>query len=757
MQLKRAAVFFLAGLWATGIFSARLSGAAEAGRQVESLRAFARLYGYVRFFHPSDEVAATDWKAFAVYGAGETLKARSQEELLATLNRLFKPLAPTITLYREGETPAPLVLPSALPKPGDKDVLAWQHKGVSLERKLDIYRSVRLNRENKVSQPGYIAGVASRALEAASYRGKEARLTASLRVKPEVPGCRAHLWLRVDRPQNMPGFFDNMLLNPVLQPQWQSRRIEAVVADDAASIHFGYFILGAGHAEADDFVLEFRAPGGSWQPAPLENLNADASVPDQLPPSWGFKGQNMNFKTLPHENGPEGNRVFSIEAPATLLPSPLFPEYPKPGECWDRPLGNGLRMRMPLALYNTPVFINPSAAALHQELAHISGDAPKLRETRVRLAGIIITWNVFQHFYPYFDIVKTDWSAVLTDALQRTLNDSGDDDFLKTLRLMTAQAHDGHAMVWGPDDNNLLFLPARFHRLDNRLLTVAASAPEIQKGDEILEMDGAPVMTLLTDLEAQISGSPQWKRIMAVERIGQSVLADTTLKIRRGDAVLSHTLKRIPWERYSKILEFSHPDITEMEKGIWLVDLNTAPIENIMAKINELAEAKGVIFDLRRYPNGNHAILSHLMDKPDASDAWMRTAYRIYPDNEKIVGMERVGWGMQPALPRIKGKVVFLISPRAISYAESVLSLVEGYKLGELLGEATAGTNGNTVSIELPGGVYCGFTGMRVVKHDGGQLHLTGVQPTIRCERTEADIKAGRDTLLEKALELLRR
>lgn len=46
-----------------------LASAPPQGRRIANLEAFARLYGYVRFFHPSDEAAALDWDRFAVYGA----------------------------------------------------------------------------------------------------------------------------------------------------------------------------------------------------------------------------------------------------------------------------------------------------------------------------------------------------------------------------------------------------------------------------------------------------------------------------------------------------------------------------------------------------------------------------------------------------------------------------------------------------------------------------------------------------------------
>ena len=37
-------------------------------RELTNLTAFAKLYGYVRFFHPSDQAANTDWEDFAIEG-----------------------------------------------------------------------------------------------------------------------------------------------------------------------------------------------------------------------------------------------------------------------------------------------------------------------------------------------------------------------------------------------------------------------------------------------------------------------------------------------------------------------------------------------------------------------------------------------------------------------------------------------------------------------------------------------------------------
>ena len=44
---------------------------------------------------------------------------------------------------------------------------------------------------------------------------------------------------------------------------------------------------------------------------------------------------------------------------------------------------------------------------------------------------------------------------------------------------------------------------------------------------------------------------------------------------------------------------------------------------------------------------------------------------------------------------------------------------------------------------------------MKVLKHDGSQQHLIGIQPTVPVERTIRGVAEGRDELLEKAAEVV--
>ena len=112
------------------------------GRALDNLVAFARLLGYVRFFHPSDQAEHVDWDAFAIGGTRYVEAAPDASELARRLEALFRPLAPTVAVFAEGaELPThPALL---APGTGEAEVVAWRHRGLGLADSL-VYESRRV-------------------------------------------------------------------------------------------------------------------------------------------------------------------------------------------------------------------------------------------------------------------------------------------------------------------------------------------------------------------------------------------------------------------------------------------------------------------------------------------------------------------------------------------------------------------------------------------------------------------------------------
>jgi C-terminal processing protease CtpA/Prc len=91
---------------------------------LENVTAFTRLYGYVRFFHPSDAVAKQKWNQFAVYGVQAVEDAETSEELARRLQLLFEPIAPAVRVAAAPE-PQP-----ARAKLADR-VMVWRHRSLA--------------------------------------------------------------------------------------------------------------------------------------------------------------------------------------------------------------------------------------------------------------------------------------------------------------------------------------------------------------------------------------------------------------------------------------------------------------------------------------------------------------------------------------------------------------------------------------------------------------------------------------------------
>ena len=70
---------------ATGDGALATPRAEELSQEERNLRAFTRLYGVLRFFHPSDEAAALPWDAFALLGVREVRGARNRKDLEALI------------------------------------------------------------------------------------------------------------------------------------------------------------------------------------------------------------------------------------------------------------------------------------------------------------------------------------------------------------------------------------------------------------------------------------------------------------------------------------------------------------------------------------------------------------------------------------------------------------------------------------------------------------------------------------------------
>lgn len=742
---------------------------------VRNLRAFAKLYGYVRFFHPSDEASNIDWNKFAVYGSEKVKNSKNNYELKETLEKLFSPIAPTAQIYFSNERTKDFSEYFPKDTAGLK-IVAWQHKGVGLINDSPIYRSIRINRNNgspnKEDVRSQSYGHFYQFFDAKNYRGREIKLVASVKANVEGNSNNARLWLRIDNENKQNGFLDNMTDRPITSNIWKDYEIVGSVASDAERINYGGLLSGKGMAWFDNFRFYFKDADETWRIIKIQNPSFEEITANNKPVYWGCNSQSYNYTLVENEKSDGDKSLLVSYQPATkAMVAKLFEKYPLPGESINKEIAPGLLCKIPLALYSKENVMlgankNNLIDSLKTKLGEIEFGQYCANNEYVRLGDVINAWNVFQHFYPYFEEVKVDWDNVLTETLTDALNDKTSDQFYNTLRKMIAKLQDGHGYVNYIPQQKVGSIPLSVGWIQDKLVITGTQDSLFQKGDIIEKIDDIPGNQALLNEEKYVSGSPQLRRHRALNEICDGPLGSTATFqiIRDGKKINVQNVRGIKKGNlfFNNVREFELPSFKKIEEGIYYINLNAITNKQFNDSLLVLAKAKGIIFDKRASgnpPNPSEAFqpseMIQYLTNSTVHSAWWNVPQTIYPDR-KGVTYDSSHWTIPPKEPRVIAKIIFINVPSVVSYGESYMGIFEHYKLAEFVGEPTAGTNGNVNFINLPGGFNIMWTGMKVVKQDGSQHHLIGIQPTYPVQRTIKAVKDGRDEYLEKAIEILR-
>lgn len=568
---RRRWILFASGLIA-GVVT--LNGAVRVpAREIENVVAFARLYGAVRYFYPSDAAAGLDWNSFATYGVARVRRARDTQALRTTLNEMFGPLGPGIEV---GARLAPL------PQRGESEgaLVAWRYLGVPFAWPIPrgAFTMKRTHRP-------YIRGAArfSQTVPASLLRNQRVKLTGRVRAIAEDSSGVAVLMLTGNRGSQESGFSDIMRDRPIRAPEWREYAIEGAVDADAADLTIGLLASGAVTADFDDLRLSVLDPtDGRWRPVALADGNFEAAANSGVN-AWVQEGFRAVRVTRVVGDTPEGRQFLRIAPLPESVDAELFDEArPVAGAHIDISLGSALQARVPLVLPDDdPNGPAPTDAlrALQNELSSIAVPA-ELRGVDDRLATTLIGWNVLRHFYPYWPQVGIDWDTRLRRQLEAAYKAASRDDEANALRLLLADARDGHAKLIDNVSETYVcplcplrrkdraFLPLQFGVVNSRIVVTASALEDVPIGAIVSTIEGVRSSRRLNSELALVSGSDQWRTVRAVQEISTCQI-DSVVTVRvevadKGsrDIALRCNNAQPPAERRPT-------PVTELEPGIW--------------------------------------------------------------------------------------------------------------------------------------------------------------------------------------------
>ena len=387
----------------------------------------------------------------------------------------------------------------------------------------------------------------------------------------------------------------------------------------------------------------------------------------------------------------------------------------------------------------------------------------------IRLLGAFRFWNAYEYFSPNVDITRTDWDQALRNAIEDMLAAEDRTGYERALGRLTAQTGDNHVMLETPGLSFLRFygsywLPCTFLSIDGEVVveSVPADCTALQPGDVLLAVDG---MTM-ADRIAELSGYfplPEPDKFVNALSYPLVTAADETSRItlrRDGQELTVEVSNRKTYYGGSAPAESGL-----IEDGrIGYIAPRTLQEGDLEQLMDTFAHTDGLVVDLRQYPSVaiTYLLAEYLnpastafaiLEIPSLADPgrFFRMTYSSGAGTMAQLGLSH---STEP-LPRYTGKVVLLMDETSQSQAEFTIMSLRQAPGAVVVGSPSVGADGNAIYIRLPGGCRTRFTTMGVLTPEGEETQRVGVQPDVVCTPTAAGIAAGRDELLEKAVEII--
>lgn len=377
-------------------------------------------------------------------------------------------------------------------------------------------------------------------------------------------------------------------------------------------------------------------------------------------------------------------------------------------------------------------------------------------DTGYRLLALFRYWNIIQYFYPYRKMIDDDWNDVLIRFIPLIINASNRKDYVKVLHKLFACIHDAHAYLGDALNNEIKYkIPIDVSFIEGKVVVTNGNLgiSQLTRGDIILKIEGKTIEEIAAERLPYLSASnyPTKLRELASELL---VSNKDRLYIdyeRNGEQQSDFIMCTNCDSKYNSRYQQNKPLVSYFSKGsILYLYLGSKQGGVIPKNITE----KGVIIDLRCYPSnkvkGYWDIRQFYSDKTEFVK--FSTPSIISPGLFNFSKPLTVG---EKNKNYYKGKKVILINELTQSQAEFLVMKYRCAPNSIVIGQTTAGTDGDVSLFALPGGIYTGISGIGVYYPDGRCTQRVGIIPDIEIVPRVENIREGKDTLLHKAIEII--
>ena len=393
-----------------------------------------------------------------------------------------------------------------------------------------------------------------------------------------------------------------------------------------------------------------------------------------------------------------------------------------------------------------------------------------------KLAGLSKFWSECKYNFVYFDkLPDLNWDSVYFAYLPQIRQTRNTMEYLRVLQRFSAELKDGHTRVETPNEllDELLDRPAIDTRLvENKVVITNVVDKELSKmglkpGLEVVAVDGVPVKTYAESrVEPYTGASTEQGREQLVYSFyllcgAKSVPVKLTLKDGKTKQ-FDVSLQR----RWRSFLPTPAAKFRMLKDQVAYLELRTFGDNRIVSVFDSLFDqinnARGLIIDLRENSGGNSdpafTILSYFVDTAFTTVTVKLPEYVSWRRSQGLgPRWETTSWSQAPNEKRqFRKPIVVLIGPATGSAAEDFVAAFDALNRGKTVGEPTAGSTGQPIWFSLPAGIVGQVCTNRTAFADGREYVGVGIHPDVVVRPTVADIRSGRDPVLEAALRCLK-
>lgn len=384
-------------------------------------------------------------------------------------------------------------------------------------------------------------------------------------------------------------------------------------------------------------------------------------------------------------------------------------------------------------------------------------------------AGVLIAHGVLRLFFRYFDEVGDTIDERLLETLEAADAHDGADRiaFWRILRRFGEAIHDGHQFVFSSVPLADTRLPVQLEHIGGRPVVRRSGVPGIQPGDTIVALEGRPIEQVYAEELARTSAAtPGYQRDIA-DRYVFMMSGPLSLTLESPDG--ARRTVTAPLQPQSVYVDVITRGVSDRPSGpladlgapnLYYLNLNTFTTPSDAAMRAAIAEASALgstamVLDMRGYPGGtNHyEVAQRLIRQPFWSPVFEAASYSG-PEHQGLLTDQFPIFPL--GAPAFSRPIVLLTGPHAVSAAENFMQMLVGAnRLRAVVGQRSAGTNGNITGVQLPGGFEFTYTGMEVRNPNGSRHHGVGIVPSVAVPLTVPDLRDGIDRDLLTAIGLL--